>query len=229
MPYPFAPNSQTQRDIFAYIRRQYAGRKLAANAIQPAMYLAVAELLNNKSSIDFDLMKTKADRLPVEVLIPSNRIVFANLYAFGVVKVPLLNGKPQFGNAIYATYPHEDLFNATKDAGKNFSELDCVRMLWNAKMDIKTEEVTRVDGLLTTKFQVRTDEVAGRPDFGVKYVDLTNVLKYRGDKKNEVAVNFTTGTYDDIEGDGTTYKLYSFLQIEGYEVLNALNVPEAEV
>ena len=80
--------------------------------IRPVTIRAFAELKNDDSSVVFDLREVQKVLPGAEILIPDNRVVYGNLWGFGVAVVPVVGGELKQGNMTLTSYPHPTVFTA---------------------------------------------------------------------------------------------------------------------
>lgn len=222
--YPLQPSSTQQRSLLKWLRSEL-GSKIGNSNIRPVTIRAFAELKNDDSNIEFDLREAKAIlKNAAEILIPDNRVVYANLWALGVAVVPLVGGVPKFGNMTLTSYPHPTLFSATDPdgAGAQIAELEAIKMLWNGTLRMETEQKTRFDKIAASDFKILDDQTS-TPNLGLKHIDLQQAYAVYGDKENKVYLKMAAGNYSNIAGDGSTKKNYAVLEIKGFELLGAIS------
>jgi hypothetical protein len=225
--YPLQPSSTQQRNLLKWLRSEL-GSKIGIQNIRPVTIRAFAPLKNDDSQIEFDLRDSKKVVAGAEILIPDNRVVYGNLWGFGVAIVPVVGrvngvgGVEKPGNMTLTSYPHPALFsNADPDgAGAGIAELEALKMLWNGSMRMETETKTRFDKVACSDFKILDDQT-DVPNLGIKHVDMQQAYAIYGDKSNLVQIKLAPGNYSNIAGNDSKAH-YAVLEIKGFELLNAI-------
>ena len=230
--------------------RQYAVQELLRTKlngivkksdIQPRTLRAFGELLGDSQTVSFNY-KESAKILAGEALLRDNRIFIGTHLAFGIAKVPMLasgsGGATVLapGNMEVISYPHPDMFASSTVPVTSFggnsgsastaTELQAIRMFFNGKVTLKTDNKIRLEEFPMSRFSILT-QYGAYFQRQLEYVDMFSAWMFDGSQENTALIQFMSGKYDGIAGNPTTHRNYGVSEFEGFEIVcDAIKLPQ---
>lgn len=213
------------RNIDAIQRRALAvARKTAMRGGFPREDLRLSQLIliqptaANKPVLTFDPTLRTRSTEDGEVRVVQNDTFFAYGVALGVRKV--VDGKT-FGNVPSIFYPESTVFSGAAIAPSQADEKDAIEALYNASLNIQTDQDSRVENFHTSILRSSTEtQNADHPSHThIPFQSLENIFEINGDKTNSIRLDMGATDISAIEGAATETN-YVVLHVLGYKLIN---------
>ncbi len=195
--------------------------------IRPQTLLLYAKLAANKET--YYLQVTENGSVPVvgmERRLKESSLFFANQFALGLLKAPILSSVEYAAGAPIVFYPDKTIFSAAGSASA-LSEAQALEIVYHSTLTMKTDQGVRLDGLSCEVFRYAPTTQSGaaaQPSQGIQLVDLATSFFIWGNRKNEFQLQMpSTGVERTNIAGAATANNYLVLAIGGFEVVNAAN------
>lgn len=189
----------------------------------------------------FNLNEKEFDKNVLESIgIKEKNAFFAGSFGLLIAKVPVYKDaqnqdKPQFGNAVYYSFPDATAFANVAPAPTTedgwASEAEALRSIYNGTMTINSDTTETLGDYSTSNFyfvpQKQSDATSLNEQQALVSRNLGKIYTFFADKTSKVSIKLGAGSYKAIVGALPTavetvgYRNYLCLVANGSEILNA--------
>ena len=221
-PTTVIPVAGERRAMLNRIRARAKKFGFKAASVRPKVYLLYAKLENNKSALTFRTNEETRQFAP-ELRLEKSDAAYIDKVAFGIHKVAVSGGDSLWANTPIIHYPDANWFGLTNEARD-------LEGLYNSTLEIKTDQDVRLEELWTGVFR-HVPEQQYQPSATDPltfqtidpWYDLESNFGLWGNKRNELSINYGSGSYAAIAGDpadGTDpHENYAVLMLMGFELV----------
>jgi hypothetical protein len=166
--------------------------------IQYATLRTMLKLVGDTKTLDFQFKDTISRNADLENLLKEADIALAYGLGFGICRVPIIDGKEYSGNAVFISYPHEDVFPKPAEAvaavngaaaipAEKFGVIDAMRGLFNGKMSFITNQSTRLENIMMSDYMLLEQQTTVI-NYGIKIKPLPRSYPLMGGKENKLVL-----------------------------------------
>lgn len=223
-------NALVQRSMLKQHRGWAAKYGINPADIRPQTLLLFAKLDAARETYYFDLDSKSTSICPIENRLKDSSLFFANLFALGILKAPILtisSVATEFSaGAPIVHYPDKTIF-PTAGSATTLSEAQSLEMVYHSRLTLQTDQTVRLDAMACETFRDAPDLQSGaaaHPSQGLSLMDISTSFFIWGDRKNQFTLQLPSngGERTNIKG-GATSQNYLVIGVGGFEVVNAGN------
>lgn len=209
-----------RRGIGAAIRHARKNGQTQRNA-RPHTIRLYAKLVNNRSTIKFEVDDALAKRVnPMANGLLERDAFISTFAALGIHKSIVSGGTEYYGNTPMYFYPDANNFNGAAASGGVASEAQCLELLYNGLLMIKTNQDVRLEDYETCLFRHVTEtqqSAATVPSFDENvFRDLGRKIAFAGGDSSTITIDYSDrGDHSAIAGDPATGNNYACLLLYG--------------
>lgn len=198
--------------------------------VRPMVLRLYAELVNNKSALEFRVSQETTVH-DGEIRLEKSDVLWCDQVALAIHKVLIVGGAESPANSPLIYYPDLSWFPETNEPRD-------LEGLYNSRLTIQTDQDVRLERLDTSVFRrvpeqqyqpSATDPLLFQSD-GKEWFDLVTNIAFWGNRRNEIRIQYGSGSFAAINGDPAdatdphrnyaVIKLNGFVLVRGAESLN---------
>lgn len=215
--------SITQRKQLERHRAWAKSKGIPAEKVRPQILKLYVPLVASTDTYTFSTDINGQSILPVENRLKRDSLMFVNLMALALHKVPIFSGVRYPHNAPLVFYPDKNIFADAAVAPGVVAEHQCLEAVYNGVISFKTGQSVRLEDYPCNVFRSAPDTqnaAASHPSQGLNLVDVNTSFYLSGSVDNRFTLQIGAGADRNGISGGAESQNYAVLLLAGFEVMD---------